>query len=220
MKPANVLHTCVFFACLLGGSRLADAASILFSNLVQPGNQYGPDGVGIGHTPGSLNVSDYVLYAVPFVPSTTAAVTSIQVPLGVISGPDQLLAYLMSDAGGVPGAAIATFPLSSLPGPPSPLLDIPVGPGVVVTGGQRYWLAATGGPLTFGTWTLNLFQGDPTDGGAISGISNGVSQPWVVGTGSRTGALQVIGDPVPEPSTLLLTAVAFAVFRCARRCWV
>jgi hypothetical protein len=28
-----------------------DAATILFSNLVQPGNQYGPDGVGIGHTP-------------------------------------------------------------------------------------------------------------------------------------------------------------------------
>jgi hypothetical protein len=27
---------------------------VFFSNLVQPGNQYGPDGLGIGHTPAYL----------------------------------------------------------------------------------------------------------------------------------------------------------------------
>ena len=46
----------------------ANAGTILFSNLVGPGDQYGPDGVGIGHTPAFSNPGDYLIYAVPLLP--------------------------------------------------------------------------------------------------------------------------------------------------------
>jgi hypothetical protein len=78
--------------------------------------------------------------------------------------------------------------------------------------GQRYWLGATGGPDAFGEWSLNLFQGDPSDGGASQVVMNGVAQPWSVGSGSRTGALVVEGIVIPEPSFAALIAGVVIAF--------
>lgn len=200
------------------GLTFANASTILFSNLVQPGNQYGPDGVGIGHTPSFPSAGDYLIYAVPFTPGTTATLTSIQAPLGVISGPNQLQAFLFSDSAGAPGSVIESFTLSGLPKPgPLPLLSIASGVRPVVMSGQRYWFGATGGTQTFGLWTLNLFQGNPSDGGASRIVSNGVAQSWIVGSGSRTGALQVVGDAVvPEPSYVALVACSLLLLGLKR----
>ncbi len=194
---------------LLGTS--TPAATLVFSNLVQPGDQYGPDSVGIGHTP-AFSAGDYLEYAVRFTLSNTVALSSLVAPLGVFSGPNHLDAFLLSDSAGQPGAILESFSLSGLPGGfPLPLLAIPSGLNPVLVAGQQYWFAATGGPDTFGGWALNLFQGDPTDGGASRTVMGGVPQPWIVGTGSRTGALEVFGDLVslPEPSytTMLLAAM-------------
>ena len=193
----NLMPVLCAFA-LVGAS--ANASIILFSNLVQPGNQYGPDGVGIGHTPAFTNAGDYLIYAVPFVPSATAVLTSFEAPLGVVNGTNQLQAFFMSDSAGQPGSVIESFSLSNLPAPPGPLSTIASALDPLVVAGQRYWFGVTGGPQTFGIWTLNLFLGNPDDGGASRAVVNGVAQPWIVGSGSRTGALQVLGDPVPEPA--------------------
>jgi hypothetical protein len=187
----------------------AEGSTILFSNLVQPGNQYGPDGVGIGHTPG-LPGDSYLIYAVPFVPGATALLRSFEVPLGIVSGENQLQAFLMSDSGGEPGSVLESFSLSNLPSPPGPLLTVESTLNPLVVTGQRYWFGVTGGAQTFGLWTLNLFQGDPNGGGASSIVSSGVAGAWTVGSGSRSGALEVMGDPVPEPSyTILVGCVGF-----------
>ena len=66
--------------------------------------------------------------------------------------------------------------------------------------------------MTFAIWTLNLFQGDASDGGATQLTLGGVTQGWNVGTGTRTGALQVSGNAVPEPSTIAMCACAALVF--------
>ena len=210
------LRLFIVFCLLVFLGSSAKAGTILFTNLIQPGDQYGPDGVGIGHTPAFPNPGDYLNYAVRFTPSTTASLTSFEAPLGVVSGPNQLQANLMSDSGGAPGAIVASFTLSGLPGAPGPLLSIAAGSNLVVLGGQPYWFAVTGGPQTFGIWTLNLFQGDPNDGGASQIVINGIQPSWTVGTGSRTGALQVFGDPVPEPSYAPLVSCALVVIAGSR----
>ena len=88
----------------------------------------------------------------------------------------------------------------------------------MLVAGQRYWFAATGGPDTFGAWALTLFQGDPTDGGASQTVIGSVPQLWTVGTGSRTGALEVFGDlvSVPEPSYTMLFAAMLTMLLTAR----
>jgi len=191
----------LFLAALLATLRL-DAATILFSNLVQPGNQYGPDGVGIGDTPAFPIPGEYLSYGVEFTPSVTAELTTIEAPLGIISGPNQVEAFLMTNSGGTPGAVIESYLLTGLPtGPqPFPLTTISSTLDPVLQAGQQYWFVATGGPTTFATWSLTLFQGDPTEGGASQAVIGGVAQPWDVGSGTRTGALEVFGNSVPEPS--------------------
>jgi hypothetical protein len=202
-----------FCAVLVFTTLPSQAATILFSNLIQPGNQYGPDGVGIGHTPSFTNPGDYLLYGVHFTASMTAQLTTIEAPLGVISGPNQIQAFLMTDSGGAPATVIESFALTGLPIPPGPfsLFTINSSLDPLLLTGHQYWFVATGGPNTFASWTLNLFQGDPIDGGASQLVVGGVTQPWTVGTGTRTGALQIYGNPVPEPSypTLVGCAILF-----------
>ncbi len=43
----------LFLGTILLFATLPSQAGVIFSNLLQPGNQYAPDGVGIGHTPHS-----------------------------------------------------------------------------------------------------------------------------------------------------------------------
>lgn len=203
-KP--LLRGVVFCLALVFATLPSQADTILFSNLIQPGNQYGPDGVGIGHTPAFTNPGDYLLYGVHFNPATTAHLTTIEAPLGVISGPNQIQAFLMTDSGGAPGSVIESFVLTGLPVPPEPfpLFTINSSLDPLLLSGDQYWLVATGGPNTFASWTLNLFQGDPNDGGASQVVVGGVTQPWNVGSGTRTGALEVFGNPVPEPTYIAL----------------
>jgi hypothetical protein len=197
---------------ILLAAAVPSEAGIIFSNLVEPGDQFGPDGVGIGHTPGFPNPGDYLTYGVCFVPSLTAQLTTIQAPFVVFSGPSQVQAYLMSDAGGVPGSIIEAFSLTNLPATPGQLVTITSLLDPLVLAGHPYWFVATGGGATFADWTLNLFQGDPNDGGAAQLTMGGVSGPWTVGSGTRTGALQVSGNAAPEPSSVAMITCAALVF--------
>ena len=140
-------------------------------------------------------------------PNATALVTSIDAPLGIVSGENRLFAWLASDSAGQPGAILESFVLQGLVTPPGPIplltIDSQVNP--LVEAGQRYWFMVTGGAETFGLWSLNVFQGNPADGGATRTVIGGMQGPWSVGSGPRTGALQISGgNPVPEPSTALL----------------
>jgi hypothetical protein len=196
------------------------AGTVVFSNLVEPGGLYGPDGVGIGHTPAFPPTSpQFVTYATPFTVQFDSRLSMIEVPIGLISGPNQAGAALLSDAGGAPGALIEAFLLTNLPtlsGPSGfPLVQVPSTLNPILGRGQKYWFSATGGGITFAMWSLTLFQGDASDGGATR-----IEPPpgaWSVGTGTRTGALRVTGDPVPEPASFLLAAVGFVALATLTR---
>ena len=206
------------YACAAWQGRKRSSRELLFSNLVQPGSQYGPDGVGIGHTLSFPNAGDYLLYGVHFRPSTTAQLTMFEAPLGIVDGPNQIQAFLMTDSGGAPGSVIESYGRSNLPGPPSPfpLVTVPSSLDPVLIAGQQYWFVATGGPNTFGLWDLTLFQGDGADGGASRSVLGGIDQPWIVGSGTRTGALEVFGSSVPEPSYTVLIGSVLLFLRVGR----
>jgi hypothetical protein len=207
MRLSSVCVRAILLVALFTG--ISFAGAVVFSNLVQPGDQYGPDPVGIGHTPGFPNPGDYLIFATNFTPQADYSLTEIDAPLGVVSGPNQIEAYLMADSGGQPGAVLESFHLTGLPNSfPEPLDTILSSTHPMLEAGQQYWFAATGGPNTFANWSLTLFQGDPTSGGASQSVTGGVPGPWTVGGGTRTGALRVIGDAagVPEPGAAVLTA--------------
>jgi hypothetical protein len=193
----------------------------VFSNLVQPGDLYGPDAIGFAHTPAFTEATGVVWDATKFTPSDNYRLTNIEIPLGVVSGPNQVNVYLMSDTGGVPAQIIEAYTLSNLP-PAGPnglflLATIASTLNPTLVSGTQYWIAATGIAPTFGLWTLTLFQGDPTAGGAFRIVDNEFDQGWIVGSGARTGALVVLGDPVPEPAAAVLLAAGLALIMAWRR---
>jgi hypothetical protein len=193
---------CAFFQCPVNGD-------VIFSNLIEPGDQFGPDAVGLGAIPVP---GVFVFHAVPFTPQGhNYRLTSLELPLfWASSGPNAATVEVLSDAGGVPSSDILeSFSLINLPFLNNPLLTIDSIAEPTLIAGEQYWIAATGGtPTSFIEWTLTLFQGDPSAGGAFRDIVNGQDQGWQVSNGARMGAMVVEGDisAIPEPSSFVLLA--------------
>lgn len=195
------------------------AGQIFFSNLVQPGNQYGPDGLGIGHTP-SYRPGDTgeVLLATGFTPSTSFRLTSLNIGLGYAAGfspngPNRADVFLTDDLGGLPGNTIEFWLLTNLPAPcgPCPLIAITSVSNPTLIAGKQYWVVADGGAQTFDFWTFTS-SSQSFSPVAFRSTSNGVDSGWRLSSpsNSRQGALQVSGDSVPEPTTPSLTALVLS----------
>ena len=197
---------------------LANAETILFSNLVEPGAQYGFDAVGFGNTPGSEPEDRNRALAVRFSVSANSVLNSFRVPLDVRSGPNEVTAFLLSDASGTPGSVIEPYLITGLStGGLPPLTAIPSSLRPVLTAGETYWFGVTAGQSTFAGWTLTLFQGNASGSldFAAGGIIGDPSSVWTFGSGgagAREGTLVVVGEAVPEPRTLLLGALSLLIF--------
>ena len=117
------------------------AASVLFSNLVEPGGQYGFDDVGFGNTPGSQPENRIRGIAVRFSVSMDSVLSYFQVPLDVRSGTNLLNAYLLADAAGLPGSVIESYTITNLPSGGAPLRTVPSATLPVLQGSADYWFA-------------------------------------------------------------------------------
>jgi len=189
------------------------AGQIFFSNLVQPGNQYGPDPLGIGHTP-SFPPGDTgeIFGATGFTATTDFRLTSIDIALGYAlgfpgNGPNQADVFLMSDSGGLPSSVIESWHLTGLPAlcGPCPLTTIASVSNPVLSAGDAYWVVASGGEQTFDLWSFTL-TGNSFSPFATKDIQNGVDSGWLLDTvNGRQGALVVSGAAVPEPTSWTLT---------------
>src|ERR1700693_1373293 len=191
------------------------ADQIFFSNLVQPGNQYGPDGLGVGHTPSySPGDTGDVFGASGFTPSEEFRLTSIQLALGYVAGfpsngPNEADVSLLSDAGGLPGSTIESWRLTDLPSTtfPSPLTTVSSALNPILLPGNQYWVMATAGGNTFDIWTFTL-AGSSFSPWVVEDTLHGVTSRGKLNGPGRQGALVVSGEAAPDPSTLAPTILA------------
>jgi PEP-CTERM motif len=178
-------------------------ANTIFDN-TNPINQIG-GGYAIGLYPGSTNTyttfvpftpvgSDYVLTSVGLVASQGSTGTSSPLSL-----------FLYSNSGGQPGTLLESW----LSVPVTSTISLVTEPSIgnlIVKKGQEYWFGATtSNPLAEDIWWINPAG---AQGSACSTINGG---PYTCETTiSGLPAYQILGAPVPEPSSLffLLTGLA------------
>ncbi len=195
----NRIH---IFACVCLGLLLVapvGRADVIFSNL-GPGGTYnnlsGAWSIANVSSPNTVVITMGPAFSV----SGTYKLDSIYLALlynsntGGANG--QVTLSLYTDASGMPGTAVESWVLSSVPDFGSPngtLVTLPSG-GFVLSN-ATYWVI---GSASSGVWDLWMVNLDGTDGPVYR---NGVVYPH-----ATMPAFQVNGTPVPEPGTLLLLA--------------
>jgi hypothetical protein len=179
MSLASLLRTGALLALLIWATPAYSAT--IFSNFVEPGDQFGPDPVGVGAIP----VPGVFVYAATnFTPVIASRLTGLELPLAVVSGPTDIDVLLLGDSGNLPGGVIESFLLTGFT-TAGPVSLIPIASTLhpLLDSGTQYWVAVTGGtPTTFAVWSLTLFIGDPSAGGAGRSIVNGVDSGWIRNT--------------------------------------
>ncbi len=121
---------------------------------------------------------------------------------------DQAVFTINSDNGGIPGAPLVQFDITSITTTPSVLSALP-SVSAMLDSGSQYWFA---GSTSSGQVNWNL--------GADSFGTAAYRQDgtWETLTGINISAFAVLGSPVPEPASLLLlgtglAGIALAVWR-------
>lgn len=205
MKP-------VFFApalIALLAVPLGAQAVVLYDSL-SPGSSYN-DGTGFGlGYPGPSSL------AIAFTPGTSGLLSEIDVGITHISGANVLKLQLRADAAGLPGGVLQTWTLTGLPqfGTVHTIQaaqTLGVAPGVALTGGTRYWLAALpGNAPSEDVWNMDNYPTSSTATKNYSAQSFDGGVHWSSpGLSDSGGALRILGV-VPEVGTAWMWAFGLA----------
>jgi hypothetical protein len=152
--------------------------------------------------------------AAPFTPGSNYDLTQIDVAIGqIVAGGVQI--SLNADSGGVPGAAIESWTITSLPafGTCCAIETVtPVGT-VPLVSGQQYWIVAAPILNSFDAWNLNSTGAT----GTVAFHGSG----WFAVPGEPDPAYDVLGNPVsavvPEPMTMVLGGTGLLALAYAGR---
>jgi hypothetical protein len=178
------------------------AWSAVIFNDFGPGDTYGPSGY-------TLSVGSPIGYDFDqgnaFTPVGTYSLDTVKLAAGLESGPNELDVWLMSDAGGEPGAIIEPFHFSNAMGDfgdnnPPLVANSLLHP--VLTANTQYWLiASASGPDEWAAWSYNS---ENVNG--LRAIRTNLGA-WNVNNDEEMAAFSITGTPasaVPEPATMLL----------------
>src|SRR5262249_975000 len=147
--------------------------------------------------------------------SQNYAFDSVELAISLSSGPNVLNVYLMGSSGGLPSGVLESFGLNdALSADRSTslvMIDSVTHP--LLEAGMQYWIVATGGPQTFGSWQQNVHNdmGPNVSGSSLTSLVRDADENVIE-------AYQVEGTVVPEPQSYLATALmALIVVWRARR---
>jgi hypothetical protein len=128
--------------------------------------------------------------AMPFTAPGNATVTKLIVGVGYVTGTNGVTLSLNSDAGGVPGAALASFDLSGLPQFGSCCTVEMQNTGVPINAGAKYWVVVATGDDTQDTWAAWNNNDTNQTLQPFATFQNGVWSP----TSGILGAFAVLGN--------------------------
>ncbi len=143
----------------------------------------------------------YVGYALSFVPSESFDIFFMDFGLYYLGGTNSAVVGLRDDSSGIPGQTlVGSWDTAAVTGG---LLGLPVSGHV--DAGQRYWITVQPGA---GDTTLDWAFNNQGVTGDIWATHNGSTYPDVCHN-CTLPEFDILGNPVPEPSTLLLGIAGF-----------
>ncbi len=190
---------------------LPASADVVFNDF-GAGNSYQS---GIGNTVSAAGSLTGFLdeQAMAFTPSGNFTLSQIDVAIGHVSGTNSVMLSLNSDSGGLPGGAIESWTLTSLPqfGMAGIFETVTPVSSVTLTSGTQYWVVAS--PIASDTWDAWNLNNTGSTNPAASNSGGG----WA--TGETTSAFDVLGTPagVPEPTSIVLLATVLGSLAFALR---
>jgi hypothetical protein len=158
------------------GAELPDALQIYNNLSTYPLGRYWCCSGWTISGPNSL-IGETFAAAMPFTPAGNATVTKIVVAVGYVTGTNGVTVSLNSDAGGLPGAALASFDLSGLPQFGTCCTLQLSNTGVPVTGGTKYWVVVATGDDTLDTWDAWNQNDTNQTNQPFASFNNGVWSP-------------------------------------------
>jgi hypothetical protein len=182
---------------------LSAHAGVIYSNY-GPGFSYDTNTAWIVDYPGTgFNP------AMPFTPTATATLDAIYLNVGNDLGTSSLDITLRTDSGGIPGAVIESFNVTSVPdalnGVTFAPLQLKSSLNPILSAGQQYWIAATANDLgaEFGWWESNADIGQVfSDQNGSPGFSTG-----------RRGVFELTSAPEPIGSVLAMSGILLVFTR-------
>jgi hypothetical protein len=186
----------------------ASASSIVYSDLPAASPYYATGGYSVdGPTSWSAPTQGYYSIAMAFTPTGSYLLSQIDLALTDDGqGTNSYVITLNSDSGGLPGTVLMTWDLSGLPLLCCTLqIETPTAP-LPLDDGIQYWIvAAPGSSDTSGSWQDNNVGAI----GPVAQTRNGGG--WMWGSDGIAGAFDVLGSPVPEPTSGSLLAGALSI---------
>ena len=183
-----------------GGAR----AGIIYSNF-DPGMSFGRAATFILGPNTSDFFGDQQAAAAPFTPASNFVFRSVELPLDLVSGTNNVTVQLRTSFMGVPSSTVLeSFTVTGLTGSAAVFTENSTMHPLLQQGTQ-YWITLfPGGSDTEAEWNFN-------DTGATGrALSNDGGANW--STDSEQSAFEVDGDPVgtPEPGSLALLGMGLA----------